>query len=98
MLHQPLPREALLNAPRKLRILRFKSCFFFHASEYTSPLETAARASELVSNAVAHRIPWNRPQCKPLSVVNKWIYFLDVRLFYDYFECASLSNRSNCRS
>jgi hypothetical protein len=29
MLHQPLPREALLNAPRKLRILRFKSCFFF---------------------------------------------------------------------
>jgi len=42
MIHQPLPRETFLNAPRKLRILRLKSWFFFHAAEYNSAVRTSA--------------------------------------------------------
>jgi hypothetical protein len=50
MLHQPLPRETLLNAPRKLRILRFKSWFFFHAAEYNSAVGTSARPASAVDS------------------------------------------------
>jgi hypothetical protein len=50
MLHQPLPRKTLLNASRKLRILRLKSWFFFHAAEYNSAVGTSARRASAVDS------------------------------------------------